>query len=204
MIEHSVNKFNNFISGWYVEDMIKMSDEIIYHFNNSSLKAPGVVRGMDGLLKVNDEVKSSTDIMLYPEEEISIKYSKILQKIVKQYILKYPFCNEYGPWACIQNINVQHYKPNQGFKKWHTERTSCFKPSVTRHLVFMTYLNDVTNGGETEFFHQDLKIKPEKGLTIIWPADWTFTHRGVPSPSQEKYIATGWFNYVDKVNLIED
>ena len=23
----------------------------------------------------------------------------------------------------------------------------------------------------------------------------TFTHRGVPSPSQEKIIATGWFNY---------
>ena len=59
----------------------------------------------------------------------------------------------------------------------------------------MTYLNDVTDGGETEFFHQNLKITPEKGLTLIWGADWTFTHRGIPSPSQEKYIATGWFSF---------
>jgi hypothetical protein len=65
-----------------------------------------------------------------------------------------------------------------------------------RHLVFMTYLNDVEEGGETEWFHQNLRIKPEKGLTVIWPSDWTFTHRGLPSTIQDKYIITGWFNYI--------
>ena len=60
----------------------------------------------------------------------------------------------------------------------------------------MTYLNDVTDGGETEFLHQGLKVQPQKGLTLIWPADWTHTHRGVASPTQEKAIVTGWFNYV--------
>jgi hypothetical protein len=59
----------------------------------------------------------------------------------------------------------------------------------------MTYLNDVEIGGETEFFHQKLKIRPEKGLTLIWPADWTFTHIGITSP-EEKFIVTGWFNYI--------
>jgi hypothetical protein len=42
----------------------------------------------------------------------------------------------------------------------------------------MTYLNDVTDGGETGFFYQDVKIKPQKGLTLIWPAIWTHTHKG--------------------------
>jgi hypothetical protein len=69
---------------------------------------------------------------------------------------------------------------------------------LDRHLVFMTYLNDIEDHGETEFYHQMLKIKPEKGLTLIWPADWTFTHRGNPSPSEQKYIVTGWFNYINK------
>ena len=59
----------------------------------------------------------------------------------------------------------------------------------------MTYLNDVTDGGETEFMYQKLKIKPKKGLTLIWPADWTHTHRGIPSMTQVKYIATGWYCY---------
>ena len=48
----------------------------------------------------------------------------------------------------------------------------------------MTYLNDVTDAGETEWYHQRLKIQPQKGLTIIWPCDWTHTHRVVPSPTQ--------------------
>ena len=59
----------------------------------------------------------------------------------------------------------------------------------------MTYLNDVTDAGGTEFFHQDTTVTPRKGLTLIWPSDWTFTHRGVPSPTQEKIVTTGWFNY---------
>jgi hypothetical protein len=65
----------------------------------------------------------------------------------------------------------------------------------------MTYLNDVTDQGETEFFHQQIKIKPQKGLTVIWPADWTYTHRGIPSPTQEKFIITGWLSFLD---VIED
>jgi hypothetical protein len=60
----------------------------------------------------------------------------------------------------------------------------------------MTYLNDVTDGGETGFFYQDVKIKPQKGLTLIWPADWTFTHRGQISQTSEKMVVTGWLRYV--------
>ena len=36
-------------------------------------------------------------------------------------------------------------------------------PQASRHMVFMTYLNDVSDGGETEFYHQDVKVKAEKG-----------------------------------------
>ena len=62
----------------------------------------------------------------------------------------------------------------------------------------MTYLNDVEDKGETEFVLQNLKVKAEKGKTLIWPADWTHTHRGIISPTQEKYIVTGWFNFMGR------
>jgi hypothetical protein len=58
----------------------------------------------------------------------------------------------------------------------------------------MTYLNDVPRGGETEFLYQGIKVEPKKGLTLIWPADWTHTHRGLPAPT-DKYIITGWLNF---------
>ena len=34
-----------------------------------------------------------------------------------------------------------------------------------------------------------------KGLTIIWPTDFTHTHSGQISKTHEKYIITGWVEY---------
>ena len=92
-------------------------------------------------------------------------------------------------------ISVQKYPKGGGFKTWHSERTQNDYTQNIRHLVYMTYLNDVTDAGETEWYHQRLKIQPSKGLTVIWPPDWTHVHRGIPSPTQTKYIATGWYTF---------
>ena len=59
----------------------------------------------------------------------------------------------------------------------------------------MTYLNDVTDGGGTEWYHQEYQSNAKKGLSLIWPADFTHVHKGIVSPTQEKYIVTGWFVY---------
>ena len=61
----------------------------------------------------------------------------------------------------------------------------------------MTYLNDVTDEGGTEWMYQDVKLDARKGLSVIWPSDFTHTHRGIVSPTQEKWIATGWFSYIN-------
>jgi hypothetical protein len=60
----------------------------------------------------------------------------------------------------------------------------------------MTYLNTIKDGGETEFLYQKIKFKPKKGLSLIWPTDFTHTHRGIPSPTEEKMIVTGWLNFI--------
>ena len=59
----------------------------------------------------------------------------------------------------------------------------------------MTYLNDVEDGGNTYFTHYDLKIKPEIGKTLIWPAEWTHAHCGEVLNSGVKYIITGWMHF---------
>jgi hypothetical protein len=59
----------------------------------------------------------------------------------------------------------------------------------------MWYLNDVHEGGETEFFGSYL-IKAEIGKMIIFPSDWMFPHCGKTPISNDKYVLTGWL-YVD-------
>ena len=58
-------------------------------------------------------------------------------------------------------------------------------------------LNDDFDGGETEFPVFGDKVKPEKGKTLIWPADWTHAHSGKVVNSGVKYIITGWMHFTE-------
>lgn len=149
---------------------------------------------------VNKNFKDSIDLSLMPGESFLEwdQYRDELMKCIKEYVKIFPRSNSMDSWNIIEKTNIQYYPPGGGFKEWHTERFSGLLPFTLRHLVFMTYLNDVNDQGETEFYHQEIKVSPKTGLTLIWPADWTYYHRGIPSPSQEKYIITGWFNFLLK------
>jgi hypothetical protein len=61
----------------------------------------------------------------------------------------------------------------------------------------MTYLNDVDvdAGGRTSFDHYGIQVRPQTGVTLIWPAEWTHAHRGEVLSSGIKYIITGWMHF---------
>lgn len=181
------------MGGWYT-DRLDIIDSIVEWHQTKAPVAAGVIDAG----KVVPEIKTSLDASLFnaPEELQRAYFDDVLQVACEEYIKLYPMCNFYSAWRITDDCNIQYYPPGGGFYKWHSERTSAMHPSATRHLVFMTYLNDVPEDGETEFYHQNVKIKPEKGLTVIWPSDWTFTHRGLPS-QHDKFIATGWWNFTD-------
>jgi hypothetical protein len=58
----------------------------------------------------------------------------------------------------------------------------------TRALSVVVYLNDVDQGGETDFPLQELKVKPKSGRICIFPSNFTHPHSGNPSLSNDKWI----------------
>ena len=193
-----------FIGGWYMSEEI--CDQILDLYNNNkSLHEPGVVGtdiiNEDGKVTsrphIDAEAKKCTQLRVLKNAQQLSLYNIHLQAILDSYKQKYKWVDSVGTYDIIENMTIQHYKPGEGFYKWHTENTG-YSYNLNRHLVFMTYLNDVENGG-TEFYHfPDLKIQARKGLTLIWPAGWTHTHKGVISDVDEKYIITGWYSFYDK------
>lgn len=121
-------------------------------------------------------------------------YYKELQRCLEQYQEQHPLLKKVGVFRVTESPTIQHYRPGGGFKLEHFERT-CLANS-TRMLVWMTYLNDVTDGGGTRFVYQNYVFEARKGRTLIWPSDFTHAHAGVVSQTQHKYIITGWFNFV--------
>jgi hypothetical protein len=193
-----MENYTSFIGAEYLKDLT-ICDRLINLHKQSPLKGPGYISKKGGEFQIDPSIKDSTDLSIHDYllyQEVS-DYISELHKIVDNYAAHYEAVNRYSAWAMIEPINIQHYKPGGAYNSWHTERSSAHPVTATRHLVFMTYLNDVTEGGQTEFYYQDMMVQPKRGLTLVWPADWTHTHRGVPSMTQEKYIITGWFNYTE-------
>ena len=216
MKEHDFSK-ESFIGGWYIPE--EVCDNLISffidcrvrvsHVSDEILEKDGDVKIDNGLIlrkgnigkdsKINKDTKDSVDLSIefgannYKHKPIT-EYGKHLQQCLNNYEQKYEYVKGMDRYTITENMNLQHYKAGGGFKKWHFENTAI--ESMSRKLVFMTYLKNVENGG-TEFYYQDIKCPAKKGLTLIWPADWTHTHRGIIDESNEKMIITGWFNYED-------
>ena len=148
--------------------------------------------------KIDESRKQSLEVGIHKDCNYFpiYDYRLALQQVLDKYTEKYLFSKYTTHFNINENYNLQYYKPNEGFKTWHHEK-GC-KSDRLRHLVFMTYLNDVEDGG-TEFYHQKLTSPAKKGLTLIWPTDWTHTHRGQISKTKEKYIVTGWYSFNKKV-----
>ena len=169
--------------------------------------AAGVMRGNTSL--VDKRAMDSTTL------ELGSKYTKKLTKELCQELEHHLFpalthyINECSPQIQIgdriaemsiedvkrkyfltQPPRLNRYKiPNQAYHGWHTDWGPCTKE---REISCILYLNDVEVGGETEFYHQGVKIKPEEGKIIISPSGFTHIHRSVPPISNDKYICIFW------------
>jgi hypothetical protein len=195
--EHKINNKNNFILGFYMPNK-KICTNLINFFEKSDKKEAGLFK----FNTLDKSVKDSTDLTISPLSNQSIikEYISNLSNILDKYKKIYTYANNpHDNWGLVENFNIQRYLPNQGYHAFHTERSGI--SNSLRHLAFMTYLNDVKEGGETEWFYQKIKIKPETGLTVIWPVDWTFTHRGLISTKESKYIITGWYSYYNNLHF---
>jgi hypothetical protein len=97
----------------------------------------------------------------------------------------------YGVDFQYTDLKIQKTLPTEGYHIWHIEHGKGFD-NEPRAFVFSIYLNDVEEGGETEFLHFSKRVKPKKGRIVIWPAGFPYVHRGNPPLSGKKYILTSW------------
>ena len=187
----------NFIYETMLEDVSVCDKLIEYHKNNTEQKTRGKTAGGDN---INTQGKVSTDVQIQfsNNPHINNYVSQLTINGLRPYIEKYGLEHTHKV-GLKEPFNIQHYAPNEGYFMWHCERTT--SQSLQRALVWMTYLNDVDDGGETEFHFQKLKVKPVKGKTLIWPTDFTHLHRGITSPTQHKYIVTGWYSFFDAIDV---
>lgn len=106
----------------------------------------------------------------------------------------------------------QYYEVGNQFKPhtdWFTRNTDEWAKFAAhegqRTWTFMLYLNNVEEGGETEYTDLGISIKPKQGMGIIWNnmdstgKDIQATiHWGKPPLKGEKFVITKWFREYSK------
>ena len=183
----------NFIGSWQLSNDNLFEKIIDFFEKNKNLHNQGIIdKG------INLSEKKTTDLTIDPIDLrdknylIFNDYFNELFKCYNDYKEQWPFLDVNIQTLDIPSFNIQRYLPGDHFSKIHTERSS----TSTSHRVFawMTYLNDLdkNSGGSTKFEHFDISFEPQKGKTLIWPAEWTHAHSGDVIKSGVKYIITGW------------
>jgi len=186
----------------------EICDRIIQQYEESSIKYEGVT--LSGLDK---NIKDTCDLSI-PENWDEINQGLIveLEKHMNIYIkliesgANYRKDNNYGnefhhfhEYTQQHPFIIQRYEKNIGKYVYHDD--SKVEQTKTRTITYIWYLNDVIEGGETEFFGGSFKVRPEKGKLLLFPALWCYPHRGNIPISSNKYIVTGWLYTENKIAM---
>ena len=184
----------HFIGSWNIENNTLCEEIISFFEENQNLQKSGFTGS-----GVKPTLKKTTDLSVQPHNLKDLKfkcfnnYFELLHKCFLDYQNQWPFLKEVIKDTNIGSFNVQKYSPGDHFAKIHSERQDL--QNSHRVFAWMTYLNDVSDGGETYYSHYDIRVKPEMGKTLIWPAEWTHAHAGEILNSGLKYIVTGWMTF---------
>jgi hypothetical protein len=138
------------------------------------------------------------DTQLYGTDEVCASSTGVLSgvfneifwgKIYQTYASKFDVLTRADPHTNY-SFKIQKTGISEGYHMWHFESDN--RANSNRLFAWILYLNDVDEGGETEFLYYAKRVKPKTGTLLLWPAGFTHAHRGNPPLSNTKYVITGW------------
>lgn len=109
------------------------------------------------------------------------------------------------PLTHAEHLVLLHYQPGQEYRPHRDDlpdaALAANRPSAGQRLrTLCTYLNEVEEGGHTQFPQRDLRVSPQAGRALVFdnlgddgsPAPASL-HAGTPVRRGQKWLATLWF-----------
>ena len=176
----------SFIGLWSIQNS-EICDKVISFFQNNEMSHSdvGFYDYADNSVKYDKAIVNGKQMQVKLEDLQTDDYDPI-----KNYFLMLEKCflSYCESWPTIQTDRigisrnasiVKYLKSEKEFNEYNYHRKS--SENVMDLFSFKTYLNSLENEkGNTEFYYQGTSINHFKGLTIIWPTDWTHASRFVP------------------------
>jgi hypothetical protein len=191
-------EFKDFIATWknfvpkaFCDQLIKYGNDVLDDSvgHNIGIGTEDIMDG--GSMYQGKHRRHDRSFMLnYHSDKWSAQINQFLKSCALHYVQEYSQLKNVG--LLSTDIKFQRTPPGGGYHLWHYENGD-FSHSQ-REVTWMIYLNDIEEGGETEYQYQLRRIKPTTGTVVMFPAGMTHVHKGNLVMGQEnKYIVTGWY-----------
>jgi hypothetical protein len=144
---------------------------------------------------------SNSKMAVHPDDYVlsdldhyfATEFTNAFWRCFATYQAKYGVLASLGKLGFTGKIKLQKTEPGEGYHVWHCEQGDAV--TSTRLLLVILYLNDVAEGGETEFLYQGQRVPAKRGTMMICPGSFTHTHRGNPPLTGVKYIMNTWVEF---------
>ena len=195
MIDNFIGVFDKALSKEHCEELIKVyedSVELNYAISRKDMGKEKIYQD-NNLVFVGSKTYVKDDIFFDAVQPPVQQFVNLAWTSYEEYAKKYGVLTSLASHRFYDSVKIQKTKPSEGYHVWHCEHDN--RKNGSRLLLVMVYLNDVEEGGETEFLYQSRRVKPKQGTMVICPSSFTHTHRGNPPLTGDKYMINGWIEY---------
>jgi len=180
---------------YVIEDFI--TDEECQHFVNASdskLERAKTIGGKDGIYHENRT--GSNCWIAHNHSEVTTNLGQRIADLVG-----FPLKNAESFQVVYYTGGTQYNDHHDAFNHETEEGKKHLERGGQRIFTALGYLNDVEEGGSTEFNDLNISIKPKKGSLLVWKNVLSGTtkvhpeslHAGRPVTKGEKYAFNLWF-----------
>jgi hypothetical protein len=185
-----------------------------FYYDNIELSKPGVTISGNAQTTQGEPWKHTLDQQAFlPDSEghpraqrrgeIDEEIYQQLRPVITDYLERFTYLAE-APNIRDTGYLWQMYRQNEGYYKEHVDGSNWVPKVYKRVGAILCYINTVEEGGETAFRYQDIKVKPEKGGVVVFPATWTYPHQALVPTSSDKLIISSFLECQPLFHVHED
>ena len=153
---------------------------------------------------VDKRISFTQIIMVNHEEWESVQNGmlELFQDYIKQYKVDCKVYDKMWPETYgYEAIRMKRYLAND-YDRFDPHVDILDHHTSRRFLAFFIYVNDVDEGGETEFLNLykpgtyiPYRIEPKRGRLLMFPPTWQYYHAGLKPISGLKYLIHSYCHY---------
>lgn len=170
----------------------ELCQQLIQLTQDRQLQAAGIlIETIDDQIRHNDLLCLGGEDAKLAEanQQVLNRLSVVKQLLMQVYDIQFPYAE---PCTILRYSTGHFYKRHIDNLLLASRFDELEQGMPTRDISVVGYLNDDFTGGETYFDRQDVKVKPEAGAVLVFPAYFTHPHESLPILTGEKYAFTSW------------